>query len=78
MKILVKRLRKLSEDDLVDLSEAIDSELGRRLDRSERVPESARRRAVQRSQSYRHNTGASALPVIVTGLREKRNRRKAA
>ena len=78
MKLLVKRLNKLSEDELINLSEAIDCELERRLDRAEGVPESARRRAVQRTQSYRQSTGASALPVIVTGLRENRSRRRAA
>ncbi len=78
MKGLLKRLHKLSESDLISLSEAIDGELERRLDRADGVPESARRRAVQRSQSYRHNTGAAALPIMVTGLREQRQRRKAA
>jgi len=76
MKSLLKRLHKLSDGELVDLSEAIDGELERRSDRADEVPESARRRAVQRSQSYRRDTGSTALPIMVAGLRERR--RKAA
>jgi len=78
MKGLLKRLHKLSEGDLVSLSEAIDVELEHRLNQADEVPESARRRAVQRSQSYRHSTGAAAIPIMAVGLREEHQRRKAA
>ena len=76
MKGLLKQLHKLSDGELASLSEAIDGELGRRLERADNVPESARRRAVQRSKSYRRDTGAAALPIMVAGMRERR--RKAA
>ena len=69
MKSLLKRLHRLDDDELQAISEAIDYELERRLQRAERIPESARRRAVQRSQSYRQCNGSSAPPVRVTGMR---------
>ena len=78
MKVMVKHLQKLSAEELAGLSDAIDDELERRLSQTDGVSDSARRRAVQRSRSYRRETGASALPVMVTGLREKRRRRKVA
>ncbi len=75
MKALLKRLHRLDDDELLAISEAIDHELDRRLQRAERIPESARRRAVQRSQSYRQRNGSAAPPVRVTGMRQSpRNR----
>ena len=69
----------LADDELLAVSEAIDRELERRQEQEDPIPESARLRAIKRSQSYRHNTGASALPVRVAGLRDKqRQRRRAA
>ena len=78
MNVLLKRLHKLADDELLAVSEAIDRELERRLDLTDSVPESARRRAVQREQSYRRRTGSSALPVRVAGLRDAHKRRRAA
>ena len=78
MNALLKRLHKLADDELLAISEAIDRELERRLDLTDSVPESARRRAIQRSQSYRRRTGSSALPVRVAGLRDAQKRRRAA
>ena len=75
---LLKRLHKLADDELLAVSEAIDRELENRQEHQEPVPESARRRAIQRSQSYRHSTGSSALPVRVAGLREKQKQRRRA
>ncbi len=75
MKALLKRLRRLGDDELLTVSEAIDCELERRLERTERIPESARRRAVERSHSYRQRNGSSAPPVRVTGMRQPRSRR---
>ena len=76
---LLKRLHKLGDDELLAVSEAIDHELDRREEHADLIPESARLRAVKRSQSYRHATGSSALPVRVAGLRDKsKGRRKAA
>jgi hypothetical protein len=78
MNAILNQLRHLSEDELLGVSEAIDIELDRRLDRQEEIPDSARRRAVQRQKSYRHSLGSSALPVKVTGMKEQRRRRLAA
>lgn len=78
MHSIVKKLSKLTDDELMFVSEAIDTELGCRMDRADEVPESARRRAVMRGQSYRHSTGAAAPPVRAIGLKEQRQRRFAA
>lgn len=78
MNALLKRLRKLADDQLLAVSEAIDRELERRQGLTDSIPESARRRAVQRAQSYRRRTGASALPVRVAGLREQQKLRRVA
>lgn len=68
MDAILKRLRQMADDDLTMLSEAVDLELERRLELAEDVPDSARRRAVLRQQSYRRTTGANAPQVRYTGL----------
>jgi ribosomal protein S13 len=78
MNAILKRLRQLSDDELLSVSEAIDIELEHRLEREDEIPDSARRRAVQRQKSYRHSLGSSALPVKVAGLKDSRRRRFAA
>ncbi len=74
MNAILKRLQQMSDDDLLGLSEAIDIELESRLDRTESIPDSARRRAVSRDHSYRRSNGASAPPVRAVGLRDTRRR----
>ncbi len=76
MNAILNRLRKLSEDELLSVSEAIDTELERRLEKEDDVPDSARRRAIQRQKSYRHSLGSAALPVKVTGMKENDSRRR--
>jgi hypothetical protein len=78
MKAIIKNLNTLNNDELQTLTEAIDLELERRQGRTEEIPESARRRAVLRDQSYRRSTGSTAPPVRVTGLKGQRKRRHAA
>ncbi len=78
MRSILKLLRKMADEELLSVSEEIDMELERRLERVDPVPDSARRRAVMRSQSYRHRTGASAPPVSATGLGKARRNRLAA
>lgn len=78
MNAILNRLHRLSDDELLNLSEAIDLELERRLQREGEIPDSARRRAVQRQKSYRHSLGSAALPVKVTGMKDSRRRRLAA
>ena len=78
MNAILKHLRQLAEGELFDLSEAIDLELQRRDDLIGETPESARRRAVERQQSYRRRTGASAPPVRAVGLGKAKPPRRAA
>lgn len=77
MNAILKRIPQLGDDDLLVLSEAIDIELEGRLDRTESIPESARRRAVSRDHSYRRSNGASAPPIRAIGLRDIRHNRAA-
>ena len=77
MNSFLKRLQKMGEDELLGLSEAIDTELERRLDQADSVPDSARRRANSRQRSYRHSTGAAAPPIRAVGLRDARRPRAA-
>jgi hypothetical protein len=77
MNNILKRLRKLADDELIGICEAIDAELERRTERREEIPESARRRAVQRQQSYRRTTGAAATPIAVSGLGKPKQRKAA-
>jgi hypothetical protein len=77
MNAILKQLYHLGDDELLSLSEAIDSELDRRAERDEGIPDSARRRALSREQSYRRNTGASAPPIRAIGLRDTRRHRAA-
>ena len=77
MNAILKRLHSLGDDDLLNLSEAIDIELERRLEQTESIPESARSRAISRSQSYRRSTGAAAPPIRAVGLRDTGRRRAA-
>ena len=78
MKSILKRLRKLAHDELLAVSEAIDIELARRVQRTDEVPESARRRALEREQSYRHRTGSAAPPIVAVGLGKAGKDRRAA
>jgi hypothetical protein len=78
MHALLDRLRQLSDDELLAISEAVDTELECRMERTDPMPESARRRAVMRQQSYRRTTGSHAPPVYTTGLGKNRRGRIAA
>lgn len=78
MTAILNRLRQLSDEELLSLSEAIDLELEFRMERHDGVPDSARRRAVQRQKSYRHSLGSAALPVKIAGMKEGRRCRLAA
>jgi hypothetical protein len=76
MNRILNQLRRLSDDELTHLSEAIDLELDRRLELMEDVPDSARHRAIQRQKSYRRSLGSSAPPIRAVGLKD--STRKAA
>jgi hypothetical protein len=78
MKMILNLLEGLTEADLYALCEAIDVELQRREDALGEVPDSARRRAVEREQSYRRRNGAGAPPIRITGIGKPTPRRRAA
>ena len=78
MKSLLKRLHKLADGELHVLSEAIDEELDRRAERADLLPQSARRRFIQRSHSYRHDSGASAPPIRLVGRPQPKHKRRTA
>ncbi len=77
MKVFLKRLQRMGDDELLGLSEAIDFELDQRLEQSDPIPESARQRANSRQQCYRHSTGSAAPPIRAIGLRDIRRPRAA-
>ena len=77
MSSLLKRLQQMGNDELLGLSEAIDFELDQRLENSDPIPDSARRRANSRQQCYRHSTGSAAPPIRAVGLKDVRRRRAA-
>jgi hypothetical protein len=76
MQSIFKQLRDLSDEELLELSEALDNEVTSRSIEIDDVPDSARRRAVERNQSYRRRTGSAAPPVRYTGLKEPHRKRK--
>jgi hypothetical protein len=78
MQSILKRLRKLADDELLAMSEAIDLEIEARLATTDETPESARSRALERQQSYRHRTGAAAPPIVAVGLGKNSRDRRAA
>jgi hypothetical protein len=78
MNAILKRLQQLSDPELFTLSDAIDAELDRRSDDVGEVPDSARRRAVERQQSYRRRLGSTAAPVKAAGLGKAAGPRRAA
>ena len=72
MKSILNLLVDLADADLYALCEAIDMELQRREEPVSEVPDSARRRAIEREQSYRQRTGAAAPPVRIIGIGKRR------
>ncbi len=72
IKSIVNKLRELADPDLYTLSEAVDVELQRREALAGDDYESARGRVIQREQSYRRRTGASAPPIRAVGLGKDR------
>lgn len=78
MKSILKQIQELADTDLYTLSEAVDMELSRRDDVVGETPDSARRRALEREQSYRRRNGAAAPPVRMVGIGKAPSRRHAA
>ncbi len=72
MNPILTQLQELADSDLYALCEALDIEMQRREGMTGDMPDSARRRAIQRSGSYRRRTGAAAPPVRAVGLHAKK------
>ena len=77
MKTILNLLVDLADADLFALCEAIDIELQRREEPVSEVPDSARRRAIEREQSYRRATEPRP-PVRITGIGKATTRPHAA
>jgi hypothetical protein len=77
MHAIFKHLQEIEEVDLYALMDAVDAELQRRAEVTGEDYYSARRRAIERQQSYRHHAGAGAPPVREVGI-GKPNKRHAA
>jgi hypothetical protein len=78
VKSILIELQELADSDLYALCEAVDMELQRREGLTADVPDSARRRALERGGSYRRRTGAAAPPVRAVGLHRRPSGRRAA
>jgi hypothetical protein len=78
MNAILNLMRRLNDDELLGLSEAIDLELDCRIEREDPVPGSTRRRAVDRQYSYRHSNGSHAMPARMIDRRPSLRRRLAA
>jgi len=69
MKSILRQLQELADTDLFVLSEAVDLELNRRDEVVGEAPDSARRRALEREESYRRRNGSTAPPVRIVGIK---------
>jgi hypothetical protein len=78
MNAMLNRMRRLDDEELLSLSEAVDLELEWRLEREDPIPGSTRRRAVDRRYSYRRNNGTKAPPAQMIDRRPTLRRRLAA
>ena len=78
MNTILKQIIELSDAELYSLSDAVDAELDRHNESVDEFPDSARRRAVERQQSYRRRVGSSAPPVKAAGLGKSPSPRRAA
>ena len=77
MKSILKQLEELADADLYALCEAVDVELQRRDDVAGDDSDSARCRAAERQEGYRHRNG-SAVPRVRVMNVDKPPRRRAA
>lgn len=68
MQDFLKQAQHMSTDDLIVLSDAISDEVERRLSRARTMPDSARRRANRRRDSYCRSAGSAAPPIAAIGF----------
>ncbi len=78
MNLILKRLQELADADIYTLSEAIDAEIQRRDEILGEASDSARRRAIERGQSYRNRNGSAAAPILAVGIGKTPPKRRAA
>jgi hypothetical protein len=78
MNVILKHLRSLGDDELLSISEAIDTELELRMGHADAISESARSRAIERVRSYRQRIGSAAPLIRQVGLRRDSRRNRAA
>ena len=78
MNSMLRKLRKLGDDELYVISDAIDAEISRREELSDTADVSSRQRANERSQSYRRKNGAGGESALVLGVKRTVERKKQA
>jgi hypothetical protein len=78
MNALLEHIEELADQELYSLCEAIEVEIHRREELSGELPDSARKRAVEREQSYRRRNSAFAPPVRAVGIGKTSAPRRAA
>jgi hypothetical protein len=78
MKTMLALLEELADADLYALCEAVEVELQHREGMTDDISDSARRRALEREQSYRRRNGAGAPPIRIIGIGKATPRRRAA
>jgi hypothetical protein len=77
MKSILRQLQELADADLYALCETVELELQRRKDVAGDDSESARRRASERHEGYRHRNGAAMPRTRVTNIGKPPRKRAA-
>lgn len=77
MNTILSQLEDLADANLFALSEAVEMELRRREGVTDEVSDSAKRRALEREQSYRRCNGSAAPPIRIVGFCKRPGRRAA-
>jgi hypothetical protein len=77
MNAFLKSTQHLSTEELLVLCDAISDEVDRRMNRTDDIPDSARRRSIRRQRSYCRSAGSVAPPIRAVGLRNIQDSRVA-
>ena len=76
MNSMLGKMRKLGDDELYVISDAIDAEIARREKQTDVMDVSPRQRANERSQSYRRKNGTGGESALVIGVKRTIERKK--
>jgi len=76
MNSMLRKLRRLGDDELYIISDAIDVELARREEKMDEEASSAKQKAAERTQSYRRKNGSGGESALVLGVRQTIQRKK--